>query len=274
MFLDRVGNHPRANILYDPSHFLLQQLDYLAFIDIYHERIKAFHVKDAEFRPSGRQGVYSGYQPWLQRAGRFRSLGDGQIDFRAARIDRPAPAAARMLEALGRMPDMKTATPEMVKAYGDKRAAIDKVYLNSIGWRGIRQRKLHVEELLRDHLHVMRDGQPQPSGDDVLADWHGRFGSPTTDENGGTATRLTLYRSVGCEHCNHTGYRGRAGIHELMAVTRTLRHMIQTGRRSDDLQAQALADGMRTLRQDGIEKVLAGITTIEEVLRSTPGLST
>ena len=83
MFLERVGNHPRCCINYDPSHFLLQQLDYLGFIDVYHERIRAFHVKDAEFNPSPRQGVYSGFQPWLQRAGRFRSLGDGQVDFGA-----------------------------------------------------------------------------------------------------------------------------------------------------------------------------------------------
>jgi sugar phosphate isomerase/epimerase len=82
-FLDAVGQHARANILYDPSHFVLQQLDYLAFIDIYHERIKAFHVKDAEFRPTGKQGVYGGYSGWVERAGRFRSLGDGQIDFGA-----------------------------------------------------------------------------------------------------------------------------------------------------------------------------------------------
>lgn len=81
MFLERVGNHPRANILYDPSHFVLQQLDYLAFLDIYHERIKCFHVKDAEFRPNGRVGVYGGYQGWRDRPGRFRSLGDGQVDF-------------------------------------------------------------------------------------------------------------------------------------------------------------------------------------------------
>lgn len=80
-FLEAVGNHRRANILYDPSHFLLQQLDYLRFIDIYHERIRAFHVKDAEFRPDGRQGVYGGYGNWADRAGRFRSLGDGQVDF-------------------------------------------------------------------------------------------------------------------------------------------------------------------------------------------------
>ncbi|MCJ2182441.1 sugar phosphate isomerase/epimerase [Novosphingobium sp. 1949] len=82
MFLDRVGHHPRANILYDPSHYVLQQLDYLAFLDIYHERIKCFHVKDAEFRPSGKVGVYGGYQNWIDRPGRFRSLGDGQVDFR------------------------------------------------------------------------------------------------------------------------------------------------------------------------------------------------
>lgn len=81
MFVDAVDGHSRAAINYDPSHFLLQQLDYLAFIDIYHERIKAFHVKDAEFNPDGRQGVYSGYQSWINRAGRFRSLGDGQVDF-------------------------------------------------------------------------------------------------------------------------------------------------------------------------------------------------
>ncbi len=82
-FLAEVDFHPRANILYDPSHFVLQQLDYLAFIDIYHERIKAFHVKDAEFTPNGRSGVYGGYQSWQERPGRFRSLGDGQIDFKA-----------------------------------------------------------------------------------------------------------------------------------------------------------------------------------------------
>lgn len=82
-FVEQVDGHPRANILYDPSHFVLQQLDYLAFIDIYHERIRAFHVKDAEFRPDGRQGVYGGYAGWLDRAGRFRSLGDGQVDFSA-----------------------------------------------------------------------------------------------------------------------------------------------------------------------------------------------
>jgi sugar phosphate isomerase/epimerase len=80
-FLAAVDNHPRANILYDPSHMVLQQLDYLEFIDIYHERIRALHVKDAEFNPTGRAGVYGGYLPWIDRPGRFRSLGDGEVDF-------------------------------------------------------------------------------------------------------------------------------------------------------------------------------------------------
>jgi len=83
MFLQRLNNHSRCNILFDPSHFVLQQLDYLEFIDLYHDRIKMFHVKDAEFRPSGRQGVYGGFQSWVNRAGRFRSPGDGQVDFKA-----------------------------------------------------------------------------------------------------------------------------------------------------------------------------------------------
>jgi sugar phosphate isomerase/epimerase len=82
LFLDAVNQHPRAGINYDPSHFILQHLDYLTFIDHYHPRIFAFHVKDAEFNPTGKQGVYGGFQPWIDRAGRFRSLGDGQVDFK------------------------------------------------------------------------------------------------------------------------------------------------------------------------------------------------
>lgn len=82
MFLDKVNEHPRACLLYDPSHFVLQCLDYIEYIDLYHERIKAFHVKDSEFNPSGRQGTFGGYQGWADRAGRYRSPGDGQVDFK------------------------------------------------------------------------------------------------------------------------------------------------------------------------------------------------
>lgn len=83
MFLERVNHHPRCNILFDPSHMVLQQLDYLAFMDAYQDRIKMVHIKDAEFNPTAKQGVYGGYQSWVDRAGRFRSLGDGQVDFKA-----------------------------------------------------------------------------------------------------------------------------------------------------------------------------------------------
>ncbi len=82
MFLKEVNNHPRACLLYDPSHFVLQQLDYIEYIDLYHERIRAFHVKDSEFNPTGRQGTFGGYQGWANRAGRYRSPGDGQVDFK------------------------------------------------------------------------------------------------------------------------------------------------------------------------------------------------
>ena len=83
MFLEKVNNHPRCNMLYDPSHFVLQHLDYLDHIDIYHDKLKMFHVKDAELNPTGKQGVYGGFQSWINRAGRFRSLGDGQVDFKS-----------------------------------------------------------------------------------------------------------------------------------------------------------------------------------------------
>jgi type II secretory ATPase GspE/PulE/Tfp pilus assembly ATPase PilB-like protein len=114
-----------------------------------------------------------------------------------------------------------------------------------------------LAELLADHHHLM-DGVPgTPTADDVLADWKRRF----ADSLG----HFTLYKPVGCPKCDQTGYRGRAGVHELMTVSRTLRRLIQTGTRADELLRQSLSEGMRTLRQDGIEKVLAGITTFDEV---------
>ena len=82
-FLKATNNHSSAKILYDPSHFILQQLDYIQFIDFYHDKIRMFHVKDAEFNTSGKSGVYGGYEDWINRPGRFRSLGDGQIDFKS-----------------------------------------------------------------------------------------------------------------------------------------------------------------------------------------------
>jgi type II secretory ATPase GspE/PulE/Tfp pilus assembly ATPase PilB-like protein len=112
------------------------------------------------------------------------------------------------------------------------------------------------EELLHDYMHVLAGVEHAPAADEVLADWRRRFGSEG---------RLKIYGAAGCPQCGHTGYRGRAGIHELMMVSRGMRHLVQTGRRADDLQHLALSEGMRTLRQDGIDKVLAGVTSIEEV---------
>jgi len=80
-FLKETGNHKRCNILYDPSHFVIGNLDYLAYIDHYHEFIKAFHVKGAEYRYNGKSGAWGGYQDWKDRAGRYRHPGDGDIDW-------------------------------------------------------------------------------------------------------------------------------------------------------------------------------------------------
>jgi type II secretory ATPase GspE/PulE/Tfp pilus assembly ATPase PilB-like protein len=112
-----------------------------------------------------------------------------------------------------------------------------------------------IDELLQDHLHVFPP-EMQPDADAVLADWKARYA-----ENGA----LLHYEAAGCVHCEGTGRRGRAALHELLSVTREMRRLIQTGARVEELQRQGLVDGMRTLRQDGIEKVLAGITTIGEV---------
>ncbi len=112
-----------------------------------------------------------------------------------------------------------------------------------------------IDELLHDHLQSMPDDQ-QASPDAVVADWTSKHAEQGV---------LQHHTSPGCSHCEGTGRRGRAALHELLTVTRNLRRLIQTGARVEELQRQGLADGMRTLRQDGIEKVLAGVTTIGEV---------
>jgi len=113
-----------------------------------------------------------------------------------------------------------------------------------------------ANELLDDYLHVCPTGHPLFNRDTVHADWIERFG---------TQGRLRMHHSPGCEHCGHTGTRGRAGLHELMVVSRGLRRLIQTSARAEELQHTAMVEGMRTLRQDGIEKVLQGITSLAEV---------
>jgi type II secretory ATPase GspE/PulE/Tfp pilus assembly ATPase PilB-like protein len=112
-----------------------------------------------------------------------------------------------------------------------------------------------TDELLADYMHAFGD-EPAMSRDEVLAGWMQR-----NSRDG----RLMLHASPGCPACDDTGFKGRAGLHEMMVVSRELRRLIQTGARAEALQHTALAEGMRTLRQDGIDKVLAGVTTIEEV---------
>jgi type II secretory ATPase GspE/PulE/Tfp pilus assembly ATPase PilB-like protein len=117
-----------------------------------------------------------------------------------------------------------------------------------------------VHELLADYQHALRHVRERPTEEQLLADWTARFGREG---------RLQTYEARGCPHCDGTGLRGRAGVHELLSVTPNIRHLIQTGTRADDLQAAALAEGLRTLRQDGLEKVLAGVTTLAEVRATT-----
>lgn len=97
---------------------------------------------------------------------------------------------------------------------------------------------------------------PEWQAEALRADWAARLGE------GG---QLMRYRSVGCAECRQTGYRGRSAIHEVLTVDREMRHLIQTGARAELLQQQAMRNGMRTLRQDGLEKMLSGVTSIEEV---------
>jgi type II secretory ATPase GspE/PulE/Tfp pilus assembly ATPase PilB-like protein len=91
----------------------------------------------------------------------------------------------------------------------------------------------------------------------LYAEWVKLF----ADETG----KFTLYEPVGCEYCSDTGYRGRVGLHELMVGTDLIKKNIQEHARVAEMFANALNDGMRTLKQDGIEKVLSGITDMHQV---------
>jgi type II secretory ATPase GspE/PulE/Tfp pilus assembly ATPase PilB-like protein len=112
------------------------------------------------------------------------------------------------------------------------------------------------QELLDDWLHAFGDSRHAPAREALLTQWRAAHGD---------GRRLNVYAAKGCERCDSSGFKGRIGLHELMVIDRELRHLIQTSSRSEELQRCGLAAGMRTLRQDGIEKVLAGLTTIEEV---------
>jgi type II secretory ATPase GspE/PulE/Tfp pilus assembly ATPase PilB-like protein len=113
-----------------------------------------------------------------------------------------------------------------------------------------------VQELLADYMHAFGEGDTPQARQDALAGWIGRHARDG---------RLHMHHAPGCPNCDNTGFRGRAGVHELMVVSRAMRRLIQTGSRAEALQETALREGMRTLRQDGIEKVWQGVTTIDEV---------
>ncbi|HYN58224.1 MAG TPA: ATPase, T2SS/T4P/T4SS family, partial [Rubrivivax sp.] len=117
-----------------------------------------------------------------------------------------------------------------------------------------------TEELMADYMHAFGESATRPSPDEVLDYWRKRFGKDG---------KLMHHFAKGCPNCDDTGLRGRAGLHELLVVSRLIRHLIQTGARADELLRTALSEGLRTLRQDGIDKVWAGTTTIEEVRASS-----
>ena len=113
-----------------------------------------------------------------------------------------------------------------------------------------------VEEWLDDYMHAFGHADSPIPREKVLEGWLTRHGKDG---------RLQSFKCPGCTRCSDSGFKGRAGLHELMVISRPMRRLIQTGSRAEELQATAMSEGMRTLRQDGIEKMLAGITTMEEV---------
>ena len=82
----------------------------------------------------------------------------------------------------------------------------------------------------------------------------------------------TIKRGKGCERCGNTGYRGRVGLYELLMMSDAIRHHIASGADANIIREQAITEGMRTLRLDALEKLKAGITTPEEVVRVTRAL--
>jgi type II secretory ATPase GspE/PulE/Tfp pilus assembly ATPase PilB-like protein len=133
---------------------------------------------------------------------------------------------------------------------------------------------LEIEALVADYLHAFGEARNRPAAAALVGQWTQRFGRSRQDLSAHDPSGqglLVHHESPGCDKCAGTGYRGRAGIHELLQTTRELRQMIQTGTRTDDIQKAAVESGMRTLRQDGIEKVLSGVTSILEVRATTSG---
>ncbi|MBK9218311.1 MAG: GspE/PulE family protein [Uliginosibacterium sp.] len=119
-----------------------------------------------------------------------------------------------------------------------------------------------IDQLLDEYAEDLRKTpafnlNPDAAREALLEDWQNRYAD---DQK-----RFTLYKPVGCDECSGGGYRGRVGLHELMLGSDDIRKMIQTRALVSDLLVTALEEGMRTLRQDGIEKVLGGYTDMVQV---------
>jgi type II secretory ATPase GspE/PulE/Tfp pilus assembly ATPase PilB-like protein len=117
-------------------------------------------------------------------------------------------------------------------------------------------------ELMSDYQAQLPDQHPFRDNASLLADWLKRFGKDG---------KLQMAHANGCDRCGHTGYLGRLAVHELLSNSSDLRHLIQSRARPLQIQSLAIQEGMRTLRQDGIEKVLQGLTSLAEVRSSTLG---
>ena len=113
-----------------------------------------------------------------------------------------------------------------------------------------------LQALVDEYLYSFPKPELRPSRESLLNDWTNRYAVDGT---------LLHHHAPGCPRCDNSGFGGRVGLHELLVVSREMRHLIQTSARAEELQGAAMAEGMRTLRQDGIHKVLAGLTAIEEV---------
>jgi len=119
-----------------------------------------------------------------------------------------------------------------------------------------------VDELRRDYQALLPEAHPLRQGQALLDEWMQRYAKDG---------HLWISHAAGCEKCAHTGYAGRLALHELLCSSPDMRRLVQTRARSTEIQHLAIEQGMRTLRQDGIEKLLQGLTSLAEVCSNTMG---
>jgi type II secretory ATPase GspE/PulE/Tfp pilus assembly ATPase PilB-like protein len=115
-------------------------------------------------------------------------------------------------------------------------------------------------ELIQDYQTALPEAHREHDYQTLTDLWTTRYG---------LKGRLQHYHAPGCAYCADTGLKGRLALHELMTTSTEIRQLVQHGARPKELQGAAITEGMRTLRQDGIEKVLAGLTTLAEVRATT-----